>query len=190
MMLHNDEGAQSMEANSHLTWCGHTPSSPAWPSVVSSGTPPRGPCTLAVIPRAAIRLHEDYDTSRAMPLVQAMARDGVQCHPVIVAREPGNVLLHLDGANRLTALAQLQCPHVVAQVVEYADPQVELTTWVHLTRLAQATLQQDAEPWPAQHLETVAAADVSTILTQERCVAVVIDARGTALAVYSGMGLL
>src|SRR5262249_15554367 len=104
--------------------------------------------------------------------------------------EPGNVLLHLDGANRLTALAQLQCPHVVAQVVEYADPQVELTTWVHLTRLAQATLQQDAEPWPAQHLETVAAADVSTILTQERCVAVVIDARGTALAVYSGMGLL
>lgn len=179
-----------MDASRTQTCRQQASTDPSGESDMFSGTSPYGAWTLEVVPCQAIRLHEDHDPSRAEPLVQAMARDGVQRHPIILARAPDHMLLHIDGANRLTALERLGCPHVVAQVVDYADPQIALTTWVHLTRLTLTTLQQAIASWPAQQIESITPAEAPTVLARERCVAVIVPTDGTVLALYSGMGLL
>jgi len=38
----------------------------------------------------------------------------------------------LDGANRVTSLHEMEFPHIVAQVVEPNDPNVNLQTWNHV----------------------------------------------------------
>jgi len=88
------------------------PRQPTLPAPV--GAPATIPEALDVVALDDILLHEDADTARADPLVQALERDGVQRHPVILAHTPEGSLLQLDGANRVTALRRLRCRHVVA----------------------------------------------------------------------------
>jgi hypothetical protein len=38
----------------------------------------------------------------------------------------------LDGANRVTSLQEMEFPHIVAQVVEASNPNVNLQTWNHV----------------------------------------------------------
>jgi hypothetical protein len=38
----------------------------------------------------------------------------------------------LDGANRVTSLQEMEFPHIVAQVVEVSNPNVNLQTWNHV----------------------------------------------------------
>ena len=83
------------------------PRQPTLPAPV--GAPATIPEALDVVALDDILLHEDAD-----PLGQALERDGVQRHPVILAHTPEGSLLQLDGANRVTALRRLRCRHVVA----------------------------------------------------------------------------
>ena len=50
----------------------------------------------------------------------------------------------LDGANRVTALEEMEFPHIVVQVVRYETPAVHLHTWYHgLTGDSRALLERE-----------------------------------------------
>ncbi len=166
-----------------------TPRQPVLPAPV--GAPATIPEALDIVALDDILLQEDADAARADPLVQALERDGVQRHPVILARTPEGSLPQIDGANRVTALRRLGCRHVVAQIVDYADPDaIHLSTWMHLTCLPPLASLHDTAVWDALAVEPVAPAQAVTMLAQERAVAVLIGADQEVVAVRSGLGLL
>jgi len=89
---------------------------------------------LRIVPVDSITPHEALDKQRSMPLVEALQRDGFIGNPIIVVEDPkrpGHYVL-LDGTNRLNALSTLHIPNVLAQVVDYNSPHVELHTWNHI----------------------------------------------------------
>jgi hypothetical protein len=99
-----------------------------------SHVPPDIP-RLQIVPAADLVVHEQNDTQRTAPLVERLRAEGVLKNPPIVApmggADPRFVVL--DGANRTTALQEMGCPHVLAQVVDYEnEEEVRLTTWHHV----------------------------------------------------------
>ncbi|HSD85228.1 MAG TPA: ParB N-terminal domain-containing protein [Anaerolineae bacterium] len=88
---------------------------------------------LRILPVSSLLLHEQHDAQRSEPLAMRLNTDGVLRNPPIVAPIPDESrFVVLDGANRVTALATLRIPHVVAQVVDYEDEELILDTWYHL----------------------------------------------------------
>lgn len=89
---------------------------------------------LRILPTEALHPHELAEDSRAVPLAEALRREGVLRNPPIVLRLAGDPERYvvLDGANRTTAFRQLGLPHVLAQVVHPGDNQVSVETWNHV----------------------------------------------------------
>jgi hypothetical protein len=88
---------------------------------------------LQVLPLCRLVLHEEADPQRVARLIQQLREDNRLKNPPVVAPILGtDRYVVLDGANRVTALMQMGFPHVVAQVVRYEDPGVELDTWYHV----------------------------------------------------------
>ncbi len=88
---------------------------------------------LRILPIKNLLLHEQHDVQRSVPLATRLSVDGVLRNPPIVTPIPDeDHFVVLDGANRVTALAALGIPHVVAQVVDYEDEELILDTWYHL----------------------------------------------------------
>jgi L-serine kinase (ATP) / ParB family transcriptional regulator, heme-responsive regulator len=108
--------------------------------------------TLRILPLHNLILHEDHDRQRTLPLVAKLRAQGVLRNPPIVmplADGSGRYMV-LDGANRVTALQEMEFPHIVAQVVKADDPHVNLQTWNHVvwgmsTRAMMADLRGIAE---------------------------------------------
>lgn len=92
------------------------------------------PPTLRILPIEGLILHEDHDRQRALPLVEKLRAAGVLRNPPIVMplTDDSNRYMVLDGANRVTSLHELEFPHIVAQVVEASNPNVNLQTWNHV----------------------------------------------------------
>ena len=90
---------------------------------------------LRILPLESLILHEDHDYQRAMPLVEKLRAAGILRNPPIVMplADDSNRYMVLDGANRVTSLRELEFPHIVAQVVEASNPNVNLQTWNHVT---------------------------------------------------------
>jgi hypothetical protein len=65
-------------------------------------------------------------------LLARLRADGVLRHPPIAASVPDEGFVVLDGANRTSALLALEAPVIPLQVVDYADPAVQLKVWHHL----------------------------------------------------------
>jgi len=88
---------------------------------------------LQIIPLKDIIEHEYNDAQRTGPLVERLQAEGILKNPPIVARlaETDARYVVLDGANRSTALHQLNYEHILVQVVPYHPPQVTLSTWHH-----------------------------------------------------------
>lgn len=76
--------------------------------------------------------HEHTDPRRVNPLIERLKGESMLRNPPIVAplgpSDPRFVVL--DGANRTAAFHALGMPHILAQVVSYA--QVQLSTWHHV----------------------------------------------------------
>lgn len=91
--------------------------------------------SLRILPLESLILHEDHDHQRALPLVEKLRAAGVLRNPPIVMplADGSNRFMVLDGANRVTSLRELEFPHIVAQVVEASNPNVNLQTWNHVT---------------------------------------------------------
>jgi hypothetical protein len=92
------------------------------------------PPTLRILPLECLILHEDHDYQRALPLVEKLRAAGVLRNPPIVMplTADSDRYMVLDGANRVTSLRELEFPHIVAQVVEASNPNVNLQTWNHV----------------------------------------------------------
>jgi hypothetical protein len=92
------------------------------------------PPTLRILPLESLILHEDHDRQRALPLAAKLRAAGVLRNPPIVMplADDSDRYMVLDGANRVTSLRELEFPHIVAQVVEASNPNVNLQTWNHV----------------------------------------------------------
>ncbi len=90
--------------------------------------------TLRILPLESLILHEDHDNQRTLPLVEKLRAQGIIRNPPIVMplADDSNRYMVLDGANRVTALHEMEFPHIVAQVVEASNPNVNLQTWNHV----------------------------------------------------------
>jgi len=89
---------------------------------------------LRILPLESLILHEDHDIQRTLPLVEKLRAVGIIRNPPVVMPLPddSNRYMVLDGANRVTSLQQMEFPHIVAQVVEASNPNVNLKTWNHV----------------------------------------------------------
>src|SRR5512139_39639 len=92
------------------------------------------PPDLRILPLSLLVEHEFNDVQRTAPLAQRLEAEGLLKNPPIVAPigDGDPRFMVLDGANRTMALSSLGYPHVMAQVVNYEEPMVTLTTWHHL----------------------------------------------------------
>ncbi|MBC8098056.1 MAG: hypothetical protein H7Y11_01320 [Armatimonadetes bacterium] len=87
---------------------------------------------LRIIPVQHLHPHEEHDSQRSAPLVEALRQAEVLVNPPIVTPLSDEAYVILDGANRCTAFAQLGYPHMLAQVAHYDSGQVELDVWHHI----------------------------------------------------------
>src|SRR2546428_9404529 len=95
---------------------------------------------LRFVPIENLVPHERHDSRRMEPLVQQLREGAVLKNPPVVAPlswdagESAETLMRyvvLDGANRASAAAAAGFPHMLVQVVRYAEPHVHLATWYH-----------------------------------------------------------
>jgi hypothetical protein len=89
---------------------------------------------LKILPLEQMILHEDHDLQRTLPLVEKLRAQGILRNPPVVmplTDDSGRYMV-LDGANRVTSLRAMECPHIVAQVVQPDDKNVTLQTWNHI----------------------------------------------------------
>ncbi|MBI2616511.1 ParB N-terminal domain-containing protein [Candidatus Gottesmanbacteria bacterium] len=88
---------------------------------------------LQIVPLSDILTHEEYDQSRALPLVEQLKKDGFLANPVIVASFDDKKFLQLDGMNRYSAFKMLGFSSILVQIIDYNDQEaVELASWLHL----------------------------------------------------------
>jgi ParB-like chromosome segregation protein Spo0J len=96
---------------------------------------------LRIVPLERCVLHEQTDDDRVARLVVRIEEEGTLRNPPILGRHPTiDTLIVLDGATRVTALQSLGAPHILAQVVDYDDAEIELHTWSHV--LSEITLDE------------------------------------------------
>ena len=90
---------------------------------------------LRVLALEDVLLHEEVDLERVARLIDRLSADGILKNPPVVASLSGSRrFLLLDGANRVSALMNLEVPHLLVQVVAYEEPQLTLSHWNHVVR--------------------------------------------------------
>ncbi|MBI5452843.1 ParB N-terminal domain-containing protein [Candidatus Gottesmanbacteria bacterium] len=88
---------------------------------------------LQIIPIADILVHEEFDESRAYPLVERLKKEKQLVNPILVASLTDGKFLQLDGMNRFSAFKILGLKSIVCQIIDYNDQEeVELSSWSHL----------------------------------------------------------
>jgi hypothetical protein len=88
---------------------------------------------LSIIPIKDILPHEEFDESRAKPLVDKLKKEKQLTNPIIIASLNNGKYLQLDGMNRFSAFKMLGFKSILAQIIDYNDQDtVELSSWVHL----------------------------------------------------------
>ncbi|MCS6843046.1 MAG: hypothetical protein NZ528_01790 [Caldilineales bacterium] len=136
---------------------------------------------LRVLPVAQLLLHESSDERRVARLRQRLLEDGRLKNPPVVAPLPDSAsYVVLDGANRVSAIRELGFPHIVAQVVSYDDPGVELSTWYHVVAgLPLADLMDALEAVTHLHLAPMTQAEARHRLALGDAVAYFVCHSGT-----------
>lgn len=89
---------------------------------------------LDILPVESLILHEEHDRQRSAPLIEKLRGAGVLRNPPIVMplADGSQRYMVLDGANRVTSLRALEFPHLVAQIAQADNPNVNLQTWNHV----------------------------------------------------------
>ncbi len=88
---------------------------------------------LEMLPLELLVPHEQCDPRRVEKLARRIRQDGFLRHPPVVTPLPEtDRYVVLDGASRTQAFATMQIPHIVAQVISYGDPGVQVSTWHHV----------------------------------------------------------
>ena len=88
---------------------------------------------LKIIKIDNILLHEDINKQSVEKLRTRIGLSGILQNPIVCTRIRNyKKFLLLDGAHRYTALKELECRYVPAQIVDYHDPLLKLKKWGHL----------------------------------------------------------
>lgn len=87
---------------------------------------------LKLVPTPSILFHENPERPRTLRLMERIEEEAFLRHPPIVAKTGQGKYLLLDGANRVSAFAELGYSHVPVQVVDYHHESIELKGWHHL----------------------------------------------------------
>src|SRR5512139_879270 len=140
---------------------------------------------LRILPVSSVLLHEQHDAQRSEPLAMRLAADGILRNPPIVAPIPDESrFVVLDGANRVTALATLRIPHVVAQVVDYEDEELILDTWYHLVSdLPREDFHRAIDELPGVSLEASDLIGARAELARREALAYIVYPDGAVFAV-------
>jgi hypothetical protein len=86
-------------------------------------------------------LHEEEDLERVARLIDRLSADGVLRNPPIVASLDGSHrYMLLDGANRVSALRNLEVPHLLIQVEPYEESDLVISHWNHVVRDIEAKI--------------------------------------------------
>ena len=90
---------------------------------------------LRIVPVADLLLHERVDLERVTRLIDRLSADGILKNPPIVASLPGSDrFLLLDGANRVSAIQNLDIAHLIVQVEPFENENLEIRHWNHVVR--------------------------------------------------------
>jgi hypothetical protein len=90
---------------------------------------------LAIVPVSELLLHERVDLERVTRLIDRLSADGTLKNPPVVASLDGSDrFLLLDGANRVSAIQNLEIPHILVQVEPFENPALEVRHWNHVVR--------------------------------------------------------
>lgn len=117
------------------------------------------PLPVRVVPADKVIPHELVDHRRVERLATRLQNDGILANPPIVMESSGYYVV-LDGATRVTALKQLNYPHIIVQVITSQD-QLGLRTWFHVIRQTDpAKLTNLLESIPEINLVESAAAKI------------------------------
>ncbi len=87
---------------------------------------------LCLVPTGSVRFHEHPERRRTLRLVERIKSEALLRNPPIVADMGDGHYLLLDGANRVSAFAELGYSHTPVQVVDYGHESVQLRSWHHL----------------------------------------------------------
>jgi hypothetical protein len=89
---------------------------------------------LEIVPVENLVMHEHHDAQRTPPLVENLRGSGILRNPPVVTilNRQENRFMVLDGANRVSAFRIMHIPHIVVQVFESDDPNMELSAWNHV----------------------------------------------------------
>lgn len=150
---------------------------------------------LRFVPVEDLAPHEFHDSQRAGPLIRKLRESGVLRNPPIVTQvgdgqrvEPRYVVL--DGANRSTAARAAGWPHLVAQIVRYESPTVQLHTWYHgLTGDAREQLERGLAALPGLEHHVENRLHARAMLARREALACVVLGDGDALVLTGGRTL-
>lgn len=140
------------------------------------------PPNLRIVSTESVLPHEEHDSQRSIPLIEAIRKASVITNPPIVAQiDNTDQYVILDGANRCHSFGALDFPCILVQVVDYNSPFVDLMTWHHVVseweiqpfldtirKLDDVSIAQDDIPNPLATLymrdgqKIVLSADVAT----------------------------
>jgi hypothetical protein len=96
---------------------------------------PGGFPDLRIVPVADLLLHERVDLERVTRLIDRLSADGILKNPPVVASLKGSDrFLLLDGANRVSAVSNLDIPHLIVQVEPFENESLEIRHWNHVVR--------------------------------------------------------
>lgn len=144
---------------------------------------------LRVIPLDDVLFHEHIEHRRVDGLLARLADDQLLKNPPIVAPCDGKYIL-LDGATRTTALKQLGCRDLVAQIVDYDMPGLTLETWNHLiVDLHVSDFLQALRQLPGLHLRVATVEQAEEARTQRESIGTILLADGHALALFGATSL-
>lgn len=88
---------------------------------------------LKIIPTEALVLHEACEQNRLDNINRSLFEVGTLQNPIVVTKMPKQEkYMVIDGANRSTTFIKNNVPHILAQVIDYHDAHVSLSTWHHI----------------------------------------------------------
>lgn len=129
--------------------------------------------------------HEDTDPRRVEKLVKRVMEEQILKNPPVVSAIPDdNRYMILDGANRSMTFKSMSVPHIVVQLVSYADPGVELDTWYHVVSgMSIEAFDHELTKVTGLDLESVPIATAREALATNVAAAYIISDRGARIVV-------
>ena len=140
---------------------------------------------LKIVPIDHIKLQEYVQKKRMNTLAEAIKKEGILKNPPIVTNFFNDTYLHLDGANRITAVSLLGYPNCLVLVVDYSDPtHVHLMSWSHLAQVDKKVFLSTI-----QKIKNITVKETKTFhhktLVQPRVICMIVFADGSTWEVTS-----